>query len=169
MQQTYFDMFGLAADFAVDLGALEQKYFQLQRLLHPDRFVGKTGAEKLAAQSQAVEVNAAYRTLSHPLERALYILKLNDILVGDENGKSVQDPELLMEVLEQREALAEIGNAKDLNNMEVKAHAEIEALLLQISSLFKAKKFKEAAQIALKLKYAYKFLDEIDGKKMMVA
>jgi DnaJ-domain-containing protein 1 len=74
-----------------------------------------------------------------------------------------------MEVLEQREALAEIGNAKDLNNMEVKAHAEIEALLLQISSLFKAKKFKEAAQIALKLKYAYKFLDEIDGKKMMVA
>lgn len=165
MQQSYFDLFALPEAYQVDLKILERKYFDLQRLLHPDRFVGKTGAEKFAAQSRAVEVNQAYDALRNPLKRAEYILSRQGIAVAGDN-KTVNDPEVLMEAMAQREALLDAATPAALSSLEQKADGDVADLEKKIAECFAGGNYAGAAQIALKLKYLYKFKEEIDSKKL---
>lgn len=48
-------------------------------------------------------VNKAYGTLLNPYARAEYILKANDIEIGESDN--VDDQELIMEIMEAREGL----------------------------------------------------------------
>ena len=48
-------------------------------------------------------VNKAYGTLLNPYARAEYILQLQGITIGE--SESVDDPELIMEIMDAREAL----------------------------------------------------------------
>lgn len=48
-------------------------------------------------------INEAYKTLQDPLKRAQYLLSLRGIDVAEDERLKVEDPELLMEVLEVRE------------------------------------------------------------------
>lgn len=57
-------------------------------------------------------INKAYNTLKNPLSRAHYILKQNGVQVNE--GDSLSDPELLMEVMEFREELEEVSTEKEL-------------------------------------------------------
>ena len=62
------------------------------------------------ASSEAAALNDAYRTLKDPLSRAVYLAELRGVeLPGD--GKTIDDPDLLMEAMEAREALHEAATA----------------------------------------------------------
>src|SRR5262245_58349953 len=105
----HFGRLGLPVDFAIDAADLDRRYFALQRQLHPDRFATKTSRERALSQSQAVALNEAYETLKDPLERATYLLKLKGIDANPDGRHTVNDPTLLMEQMERREALMEAG------------------------------------------------------------
>ena len=77
-----------------------------QKLLHPDKFSTKSEAERQYSADQASAVNDAYGTLRDPLKRAKYILDARGWGVTERDGRDTPvDPELLMEVMEAREAL----------------------------------------------------------------
>ncbi len=64
------------------------------------------------ALSKAIEVNEAWRTLKDPVKRAEALLRRAGVETG-ETKESPANPALLMEMMEQREALSEARAAKD--------------------------------------------------------
>jgi molecular chaperone HscB len=106
-----FDVFGLAPAFDLDQNELERRYRELQKQLHPDKFVHATRSERRESLSRAVSVNEAYQALRDELKRADLVLTRH---AGAPVGKATVDPELLMEVMELREALASARKRGDL-------------------------------------------------------
>ena len=143
----YFVLFGLERTFALDENTLKQKYFSLQREYHPDR---ADADQKMAMLQKSADINRGYQILKNPVARAEYLL-------GPKEEKPSQA--LLMEAMEQREALA-----------EVKASAALEALRKENSKAIEdciqslAKKLD--AQTVIKLKYLTKFAEELRVKAL---
>ncbi|GJN89192.1 hypothetical protein Rhopal_002169-T1 [Rhodotorula paludigena] len=101
---TYFSLFGLEPTFGVDLKALKRSFLQLQQKVHPDMFSGKGEVEEWA-KAWSGKVNDAYKALVNERERGEYLLSLHDVVIGE--ADPVTDPELLMTIMETREALEE--------------------------------------------------------------
>ena len=128
-----FETLGLAPSFELDVSALEQRQRELNRAVHPDRHAGKPPAERREALSRAMDINQAFRTLRDAAARAEVLFELCGIHeVGE---RTVSDPALLSEMLEQRELLDEARRNKDRPRLlEMKQHmlerqGQIEAAL----------------------------------------
>jgi molecular chaperone HscB len=110
LNQNHFELFGLPALFAVDAAALEARYHELQREVHPDRFAAAADAERRVSMQLATRVNEAYQTLKSPLRRAVYILQLRGVDPGLETNTAMP-PDFLMEQMSWRERI-EAGSAE---------------------------------------------------------
>jgi molecular chaperone HscB len=114
--KNYFEIFGLPVDYAVDQGLLADRFLDLQKQVHPDRFAAGTDQEKRLAMQWATLVNTANETLRVPLPRAIYLLALSGIEL--EHNPTLP-PEFLMEQIDLREELESIeeseGNLEELD------------------------------------------------------
>ncbi len=108
-----FELLGTPRRFDVDVSSLEKTHRELSRALHPDKFAQATASERRAALEKAASVNEAWRTLRDPIRRAEALFRLADVPVGEDKEPKAS-PAFLMEVLEQREELAEARAKKDL-------------------------------------------------------
>ena len=63
-----FEIFGLKPQFRIDKQKLDEKYFEIQKKVHPDRFASASDAEKRVAQQWATLINDAYQKLSDPIQ-----------------------------------------------------------------------------------------------------
>lgn len=145
-----YSLLNITPSFEIDLAKLESEYFKAQRLFHPDRFVGKTQEEKMAALQKSMDINQAYEILKNPLKRAQHLLELQGIIVGTEKDNVKPAHDLLMEIMELRES----GIDK---NAAIKLAESSQKLIAQY---FKASKFQEMAQETLRLGYLMKMLDD---------
>lgn len=98
--------------FEIPLRALRAEFLTLQNQAHPDKYA--TGVPKQRAEALSALLNEAYRTLSDPLHRAQYLLRLqHDIDVTAEDSaaadKQALDPETLMAVMEVQERIEEVA------------------------------------------------------------
>ncbi|XP_056159059.1 iron-sulfur cluster co-chaperone protein HscB homolog isoform X2 [Syzygium oleosum] len=112
----YFRIFELEKKYEMDVTNLEGKYKAWQKKLHPDLVHSKSEQEKEYAAGQSARVIDAYRTLSKPLTRAIYVLKLEGVNVDEE--ETVSEPELLTEILEIREAVDEAADSQALKQIQ---------------------------------------------------
>ena len=126
----YHEMFDLPPvdnPFKVDDKQLTRRFRKLQQTIHPDAWAAKgevrvcqlilnipfrtrelnlTQVESSAAANLSSLVNHAFKTLQNPVLRAEYILREQGIDLA-ESEQTLEDPELLMEIMESREALDE--------------------------------------------------------------
>lgn len=107
-----FEALGVEPVFGLDLSLLEQRHRDLSRTLHPDRHALSGAAERRRALGHAIEVNEAFRLLKDPVRRAQALLERLGIESG-EGKEPPASPSLLMEVMERREALAEVRSSRD--------------------------------------------------------
>ncbi|MDQ3032308.1 MAG: Fe-S protein assembly co-chaperone HscB [Myxococcota bacterium] len=158
-----FATLGLPATFDLDAKDIERRYRDLQRTLHPDRFVGAPAPERRIALTKAVEVNEAYRTLRDDLARAKALLALRG---HDAAGDAPADPELLMEVMERREALSEARSSSDLDaarRLGAEVQRDADRARARLSDLFgKNAGLAEIAAVLTKMRYYRRFLDEVE-------
>lgn len=161
----HFARLGLARGFDLDTAELDRRYFALQRQLHPDRFVSKSGRERAIAQSQAASLNDAYETLSDPLSRAVYLLKLDGIAVEREDGATIGDPELLMEAMEMRESLAEAMDAAAVDAVATRMERERRTTVERIAAAFRGGDKDAAHKATLRLKYLVRLDDDIRARR----
>ena len=70
--------------------------------------------QEIAAELSSV-VNKAYGTLLNPFSRAEYIMQLEDIHISE--TESLNDPELIMEVMEAREELDSAESREDADRI----------------------------------------------------
>jgi len=160
-----FATLGIARSYEVDFRALEKTHRELSRTLHPDRYVATTGSEKREALARAVEVNEAWRIVRDPLRRAEALLRLSGIALGEAVEPS-PEPEFLMEMLEQREALSDARGARDRDAVRQLAEAvrrrssETER---ELSSGLAAGVREALVSTLGKLRFYRRFLDEVSA------
>jgi molecular chaperone HscB len=106
-----FAALGLPRQLIIDLDALEHRYHELSRKIHPDRFASKGPKVRDASLRATATLTRSYRTLRDPVARGLYWLELNGEKLA-ENNKRVP-PELAELVFEVQEQLAEMQLSSD--------------------------------------------------------
>lgn len=155
-----FAILGLPRRFDVDLRAAERAHRELARALHPDKYASAGASERRDALSKAADVNEAWRIVRDPVKRAEALFRLAGVAVGETNEPK-PDPELLMDVLEKREALADAKTARDVERVralesEIRGReATLEAALARAATF-------DAALVAKlgEMRFYRRFLDE---------
>lgn len=160
----HFARLGLPAALELDAAALDRAYFAAQRRWHPDRFVGRPADERARASSEAAALNDAYRILKEPLSRAVYLAGLNGIeLPGD--GKTIDDPDLLMEAMEAREALHEARTPEAVDALALRSRDDMARALTGLGSLFLRLDKPAIRKALLRLRYLDKFAEEARARR----
>lgn len=157
--QSLFDILGMEPTFSLDLSALEKAYFTAQRACHPDRFIGKPEADRLAAIGRSQLVNDAYETLKNPLTRAEHLLELRGVQALADD--SPVPPEVLEEMMDLRERIADSGGSGvELAGAvaEIKARAAANAIAL--TDAFAANNLERALHETIRLQYLGKAMEE---------
>jgi len=147
----------------VDLAALEARYRELQREVHPDRFAAAAPAEQRVSMQLATRVNEAYQTLKSPLTRAGYLLQLEGVDPEFETNTAMP-AEFLTDQMERRETLEQVIAASDwerLIALSSNLRMEQDALLGRIERQLGARDWKEAATTLRQLKFLEKLSEEI--------
>jgi molecular chaperone HscB len=165
-QADHFARLGLEPEFDVDSGELDRRYFDMQRLLHPDRFATKAPSEKALSQQQATSLNEAYEVLKDPLSRANYMIALEG---GGMAEVSEHDGELLQESLEMREALADAETVEAIDALARRAADDIETCMTELSARFAGANLVGARRQAVRLKYLRKLAEETRRGKIRMA
>lgn len=163
-QGDHFTRLGLARDFDVDKTDLDQRYFALQRDLHPDRFATRSAREREISLQQSTSLNQAYETVKSPLRRAEYLLSLNGVTVNAETGNRPTDPDVLMEAMESREALAEAQTEAEIAALAARTRDSQKQCLDALAAAFRANDLDAAARLAVRLKYLATFTEEARGR-----
>jgi molecular chaperone HscB len=109
-----FATLGIERTFDVDLAVVEKTHRELSRTLHPDKHASGGASARRYALSKAIEVNEAWRIVKDPIRRAEALFVLADVPVGETNEPK-PSPDFLMDMMEQRETLAEARANHDLN------------------------------------------------------
>ncbi|KAG0074763.1 hypothetical protein BGZ93_009858 [Podila epicladia] len=149
----YFEVLGLSPvpTFDIDVKDLRNKFFKIQQQVHPDSYSQNTNSDQIYAQQQSTLANKAYATLKEPLSRAKYILGLSHAPIHE--SESLDNPELLMEVMEARELLedaqteAEVQDLKDVNDGRILETCQ------GLSDAFREGDLEMAKELAIKLQY----------------
>ncbi|HBY64474.1 MAG TPA: Fe-S protein assembly co-chaperone HscB [Solibacterales bacterium] len=103
----YYRFLGMPKKLHLDTSELQKRFYQMSRLLHPDRFTRATNREQQLSLDATAILNDAYRVLRDPVARAEYVLKESGLDNGEQRTKDVP-PELLEEVFELNMALEEL-------------------------------------------------------------
>ncbi|KAG2500829.1 hypothetical protein HYH03_001591 [Edaphochlamys debaryana] len=160
----YFDLFSLPLTFDLAPAFLEKRYKALQWNLHPDKMGHKAPEEREFSAQQAALVNLAYSILKAPLSRANYMLMLRGISAGDNHEGTIEDPELLMQVLEAREEVEDTSDPATLSALLARNRAQQEGLVGQLSAAFRDGDERRAVGLVTQLQYLAKLEAEIIKK-----
>jgi len=164
MTDNPFEALGIEPVFGLDLAVLEQRHRDMSRALHPDRHAASGAGERRLALGRAIEVNEAYRILKDPVRRAEALLALRGVATG-EGKEPPASPALLMEVMERREALAEVRKSKNqaaLERLIAEVRGEAERAQATLDREFAAPSSNSAEILKRigELRYYRRFLDE---------
>jgi molecular chaperone HscB len=169
LSKNYFELFGMPVGFIVDGDSLAERYRELQRVIHPDRYASASEQERRLSMQGASFINQAYETLKDPIARGGYLLSLNGIEM-DAQKESTQDMAFLMEQMELREALAEIHTQEDpyeaVLEMREKISKQINTLVAQMAVQFEddtPEQLEEAREILRKMRFLQKLRQEIEA------
>jgi molecular chaperone HscB len=160
----YFALFGLEANFSLDGALLAERYRELQRRYHPDRFAGKAAQEVRLAVHMASLVNQGYEILKTPVKRALYLLERAGIEVGHQ---VTADGQFLLAQMTLREELAEVAASADpfaaLEALAATARASFASLEQDFTAALAAGEYPKAVEAVAKMQFFAKFLADIDA------
>lgn len=111
--------------------------------------------------------------MQNPLLRAQYLLSLRGIDVADDETAKVEDPELLMEVLDAREEIENAREEVELEEMKKVNEERIEESEKVLDKAFREDDMVLAKEEAVKLRYWVNIKDSLDaweqGKPVILA
>ncbi|QYK02854.1 co-chaperone HscB [Shewanella psychrotolerans] len=163
----YFELFSLAPVYDIDTVQLSDRYRDLQRTVHPDKFANASEQDKRIAVQRTAQVNDGYNTLKHPILRAEHMLSLKGIDLRHEST-TVKDTQFLMQQMEWREALEDIKHSDDPDELIDQLHhsfsdyqAQITSQMSQLISSDQPNALQDAADLIRKMKFMAKLQDEL--------
>jgi molecular chaperone HscB len=171
--QDYYHCLGFETHgLSLDPDDLQRRFYDLSRLLHPDRFMRKSEIERQYSLDATSILNDAYRTLRDPVRRAQYVLKQQGFEIGEQRSKDVP-PELLEEVFELNMALEEMrgGDAsarpqlesaqKSFTSMLEETDAELKTQFADYDAEPDRQKLSRIRGVLNRRKYIQNLVDEV--------
>ncbi|KAI9444784.1 hypothetical protein H4582DRAFT_846228 [Lactarius indigo] len=102
--------------FVVNESRLKNNFRRVQRYVHPDLWATQGKDKTQVARDLSSLVNEAYITLLHPLSRIHYILSQHNLGVLETD--QLDDPHLITEVIETREALEDASTESEVDDIK---------------------------------------------------
>ena len=166
--KNYFELFGLPIGYIVDMNALSERYRDLQRVVHPDRFANASDQERRLSAQGAALINEAYETLKDPVARGSYLLILHGVEMDAQNESS-RDAAFLMQQMELREELEGARNQTDpyaeVLDISNRVNKQINSLVGQMAVQFETPnddQLEGAREILRKMRFLQKLRQEAD-------
>ncbi len=167
--KNYFELFGLPVAYVIDAADLAERYRDLQRVVHPDRFASASEQERRLSMQGSILINEASQVLKDPMLRARYLLSLHGVEMG-ESKESTQDMEFLMEQMELREELAEAKDKTDpfaaVSTILSGIDLRIKGLVAQLTGKFETatpEQLAAAHELVLKMQFLQKLHQDAEA------
>jgi molecular chaperone HscB len=161
--ENYFHFFGLSPQFSLDLAQLDQAYLAIQKEVHPDRHTQGSDSEQRIAMQMATLANTAHQTLKHPIQRGLYLCKLNGVEANLETNTAMPTAFLLQQMA-WRDSLEE--SADDfaaLDTLADEVDSAYKAALVELAeAMDRTHNYQRAAELLRGLLFIDKFATELD-------
>ena len=161
--ENYFHFFGLSPQFSLDLAQLDQAYLAIQKEVHPDRHTQGSDSEQRIAMQMATLANTAHQTLKHPIQRGLYLCKLNGVEANLETNTAMPTAFLLQQMA-WRDSLEE--SADDfaaLDALTAEVDSAYKAALVELAeAMDRTHNYQRAAELLRGLLFIDKFATELD-------
>ncbi|RSL57307.1 hypothetical protein CEP54_008388 [Fusarium duplospermum] len=149
-----------AGHFPIDVRALRREFLRLQARAHPDMHPAE---DKARAEAMSARINEAYKTLANPLLRAQYLLSLRGVDVANDETLKVEEPGLLMLVLEAREEIEEAESEEDLAEPRAANDARIAQSEEVLERAFQHDDIEAAKHEAVRLRYWVNIKESLDN------
>ena len=164
LQANDFELFGLTQKFSQDRAAIDARWKELQREVHPDKFAAHGIAAQRIAMQWSVRINEAYQRLKNPIKRAGYLCELNGAAVNAEKNTAMPAA-FLMQQIEWREALDDAETAADIEKLMLEANEFERGQLLKIEqSIDSQSNFQQAVEQVRSLMFVERFALEIESR-----
>ncbi len=165
----HFERLNLPVQFVLPPEDLDRQYFGFQRTFHPDRFSGKSARERAIAMEHATSVNEAYQTLKTVLGRAEHLLEVRGHEIPGKDGGTIDDPTLLMEIMEMREVVAEASGEAEITAAADSVAAQLDQAESALEDAFSRDRVDLALQHTLRLRYLSKLADEVKQRGLALS
>jgi molecular chaperone HscB len=141
----YFTTLGLPRRLLIDSATLEERYHDLGRRVHPDRFANASARIGAASLRATALLTRAYRTLQDPTTRGHYWLELNGQKLA-ENNQQVP-PNLAAMVFEIQDQIADFRQANNeefewaLSNLQTsrdEVRLQLDETRIEMNEVFRA-------------------------------
>ncbi len=160
----YYRIFNLPEDYQIDAELLQQRYRDIQRQCHPDRYAGKSAHEQRVAVQYAAAINQAYTVLSSPIQRALYLLERMGGNANSENA-TVSDMNFLARQIELRERLHSAEETADspqaLETLGNEVAHEFAQLQASFTQQYRHNDVQTATHTLAQMQFFSKLLDQL--------
>lgn len=164
LQDNDFQLFGLPPGFQLDRGVLDERWKQLQRQVHPDRFAAQGTAAQRVAMQWSVRINEAYNRLKDPLKRAAYWCELQGAPVNAESNTTMPAP-FLMQQMAWRESLDDAADEEALDALLAQTRLVRQQTLDQLAHWIDEEHQAQAAvQEVRSLMFIERFADEVQTR-----
>lgn len=165
LSSNFFELFEVPVTYDVDLDQVKQHYRELQKAVHPDKFVNASDLEKRISMQQTSWINEAFNTLQQPVERAIYLLKLIGVDLNMENETTMDDV-FLMEQMEMREALSTVQSKEDplaeLDKFSREIKNKMKTMMEEFSVAYENNRLDDAKELIRKMQFMQKAKKEVD-------
>ena len=165
LTSNFFEIFDVPVAYDVDLDLVQQRYRELQKAVHPDKFVNASDQEKRISMQQTSWVNEAFNTLKQPVDLAIYLLKLKGVDLNLEN-ETTMDAMFLMEQMEMREALSEVRSKDDplseLDKFAAQIKSKMKLMMDGFSDAYENDQIDDAKELIRKMQFMQKAKKEVN-------
>ena len=164
LQSSDFELFGLPEQFAQASAAIDQRWRDLQREVHPDKFAAQGDAAQRVAMQYSIRVNEADQRLRDPLKRAASLCEARGAAIEAENNTAMP-VEFLMEQMAWREALEEAQSPQELEVLRSSLERSRADLLGRIEALLdRQADAPAAAQQVRALMFVERFAHDVEAR-----
>ena len=167
---THFSRLGLDPGFLLSARELEARLRAAQWLLHPDKFSQASQEEQQRSEAQATLVNESVSVLGDPVRRALYMLELEGLEIGEGagldggSGGLQLDSEVLLKVMEVREAVEE-AEGEELARLGRENVVEVEGCCNEFAKALESGDTAAAQKAAIRLIYLQRIAEAVKDKE----
>jgi molecular chaperone HscB len=164
LQSTDFELFQVPEQFAQDRSQLDDRWKDLQREAHPDKFAAQGVAAQRVAMQWSVRINEAYQRLKDPLKRAAYLCELHGAPINAEKNTAMPT-QFLVQQIEWREALEEAISTDDLDKIGLQTNKIEREQLSNCEQLIDVQHNYTAAALQVRaLMFIERFRSELDAR-----
>ena len=160
-----FELFNLPLSFKLNRPLLDDRWKNLQRSVHPDKFSMQDVATQRVAMQYSVRVNEAYQRLKNPLKRASYLCELHGASIQAEVNTHMP-AEFLLQQMQWREKLEEASSISDIGMLQEEVLKAKEAAFLKCENfLDNEKDWLSASEEVRALMFMERFEVDIDKRQ----